>query len=79
MHMAAASAAVAAGKRANQLTHSERNSLLRQLHRDTAWLLAQLRDSNAAMEQLHDKLEAEQKVLPPYSFASVCVTSVTCY
>lgn len=62
MHMASASAAVAAGRKANQLTHSERNSLLRQLHRDNAWLLAQLRDSNAALEQLHDRLEAEQKV-----------------
>ena len=64
-HMAAASAAVAAGKRADQLTHSERNSLLRQLHRDNAWLLGCLRDSNAALEQLHDRLEAEQKVQWP--------------
>ena len=62
LHMASASAAIAAGKRANQLTHNERNSLLRQLHRDNAWLLTQLRDSHAALEQLHDKLEAEQKV-----------------
>ncbi|DBA93908.1 TPA: hypothetical protein ACH3X3_013946 [Trebouxia sp. C0006] len=66
MHMASASAAVAAGRKANQLTHSERNSLLRQLHRDNAWLLAQLRDSNAALEQLHDRLEAEQKGSPAY-------------
>lgn len=61
MRMNAASVAVAAGKRANQLTHNERNSLLRQLHRDNAWLLGQLRDSNAALKQLHDKLEAEQQ------------------
>ncbi|DBA90432.1 TPA: hypothetical protein ACH3X1_003703 [Trebouxia sp. C0004] len=66
MHMASASAAVAAGRKANQLTHLERNSLLRQLHRDNAWLLAQLRDSNAALEQLHDRLEAEQKGSPAY-------------
>ena len=60
--MAAASAAIATGKRADQLTHVERNSLLHQLHRDNAWLLECVRDSNAALEQLHDKLEAEQKV-----------------
>ena len=64
-HMAAASAAVAAGKKADQLTCTEHNSLLRQLHRDNAWLLGCLRDSNAALEQLHDRLEAEQKVQWP--------------
>lgn len=62
-HMAAASAAVAASKRVDRLTHNERNSLLHQLHRDNAWLLGCLADSNAALEQLHDRLEAEQKVV----------------
>ena len=61
-HMAAASAAFAVGRRADLLTHRERNSLLRQLHRDNAWLLRCLTDSNAAVEQLHDRLAAEQKV-----------------
>lgn len=60
--MAAASAAFAVGSRADLLTHSERNSLLRQLHRDNAWLLGCLTEGNAALEQLQDRLEAEQKV-----------------
>lgn len=63
-HMAAASAACAAGRRADALTHREHNSLLRQLHRDNAWLLGCLADSNAALEQLHDRLIAQQKVGP---------------
>lgn len=61
-HMAAASAAFAAGTRADSLTHKERNSLLRQLHRDNAWLLGCLTDSNAALEELHDRLTAERTV-----------------
>lgn len=64
VHMAAASAAVAAGNRVDSLTSKERNSLLRQLHRDNAWLLGCIKDSNTALEQLHDRLEAEQKVVP---------------
>lgn len=63
--MASASAAVAASTRVDRLTHEERNSLLRQLHRDNAWLLGCLADSNAAFEQLHDRLEAELKVAAP--------------
>lgn len=62
-HMAAASAAFAVGRRSvDLLTHSECNSLLRQLHRDNAWLLGCLTEGNAALEQLQDRLEAEQKV-----------------
>lgn len=60
-HMAAASAAIAAGKHAACLSEGERNSLLKQLHRDNKWLLEQLRDSNAALEELHQKVEAEQE------------------
>lgn len=59
--MAAANAAVAAGKYVACLTEDKRNSLLRQLHRDNKWLLEQLRDSNAALEELHQKVEAEQE------------------
>lgn len=62
VHLAAANAAVAVGKRAGGLSHSERNRLLRQVHRDEAWLLECLTDSNAALQQLHDRLAAEQKV-----------------
>ena len=69
-HMAAASAAFAAGRRADLLTHRERNSMLRQLHRDNAWLLGCLTDSNAALEQLHDRLTAEQKVGSCYILTS---------
>ena len=61
-HMAAANAAIAAGKKMHQLTQPEVRSLLHQLHRDNGWLLSQLKDSNAALEQLHDRMEAEQQV-----------------
>ena len=45
----------------HQLTQPEFSSLLHQLHRDNGWLLAQLKDSNAALEQLHDRMESEQQ------------------
>ena len=61
-HMAAANAAIAAGKKKHQLTQPELSNLLHQLHRDNGWLLGQLKDSNAALEQLHDRMEAEQQV-----------------
>ena len=85
--MAAASAAVAASKRVDRLTHEERNSLLRQLHRDNAWLLGCIADSSAALEQLHDRLEAEQKVGLPvpalyqgqYLLAALCWQFVSKY
>lgn len=64
--MAAASAAIAAGKYAACLTEGKQNSLLRQLHRDNKWLLEQLRDSNAALESLHQKVAAEQEVSDPH-------------
>ena len=64
-HMAAASAAIAAGKHAACLSEKERNSLLKQLHRDNKWLLEQLRDSNAALEEWHQKVEAEQEARNP--------------
>ena len=60
-HMAAASAAIAAGKHAACLTEGERSSLLKQLHRDNKWLLEQLKDTNTALEELHQKVEAEQE------------------
>lgn len=34
---------------------------MKQLHRDNKWLLGQLRDSNAALEELHQKAETEQE------------------
>ena len=58
MHM---TAAIAAGKRVKQLMNNEHNSLLRQLHRDNAWLSRQMKDSHAALEKLHDRLKSQQQ------------------
>ena len=59
--MAAAYAAIAASRHTAQLSDQDRNSLLRQLHKDNSWLLEQLKDSHAALEGMHDKLNAEQE------------------
>lgn len=82
--MAAAYAAVAASRHVAQLSDRERNSLLRQLHKDNSWLLEQLKDSHTALESVHEKLEAEQqaRLAPALCFArhwlTACSTMCMC-